>query len=340
MNNQTESDDILTKNSPNTGTCYGKNINNFIPGFAKQFQDSFFYANIIQFLLVVLMYYKAGHGRYWKILFYAAIAGCIGSVLENATVAFICLPRQIDNNSIVVPFLIDELFWTSQQYSVPLLNLIKMKTLVTKRVAKIMKVVIFIFFLIFFMLRLAIGVERMLKGYLVDHLINVLHGFAFGTIAMADLICTVSILYFIRNQNNQNNRTSYTLTQQVKSSSYTILICVDVVEFFLSIFDIFANIGIAEDYIPAAVATPFQCLMSNFILILAVDALLLKYKTFTDSGSYYANKEGSSEMTSVSIEKSYPVVPKVVTENSKNSNYRFYFEQSNLNNSLTMNDQI
>eukprot|EP00833_Pecoramyces_ruminatium_P012843 jgi/Orpsp1_1/1186875/evm.model.d7180000053819.1 len=120
---------ILTKYSPSTGTCFNKNIKSFIPGFASQFQDSFFYANVIQFLLVALMYYKSGKGKYWIILFYASAAGFIAGVLENTTVAYICLPSKKDNNGIVVPFLIAEIFWTSQQYSVPFLNLIKMKTL-------------------------------------------------------------------------------------------------------------------------------------------------------------------------------------------------------------------
>ncbi|ORY58305.1 hypothetical protein LY90DRAFT_250395 [Neocallimastix californiae] len=283
----------LTKNSPNTGTCYNKNIKNFIPGFASQFQDSFFYANVIQFLLVSIMYYKTGSGRYWRILFYASVAGFIASVLENATVTFICLPSKKDNNGIVVPFLVDEIFWTTQQYSVPILNLIKLKTLANPKAGKIIKYVIFILFLPFIFFRFWIGYERMMKGYLVDKTISAIHGFAFGTIAIADLICTLSILYYVNKNTDRTSYNSYTISKQVKKSSYTILICVDVVEFFLSVFDIFANIGIAEDTIPAAVATPFQCLMSNFILILTTDALLFRY-CIREPNEFDPNKETQS----------------------------------------------
>jgi len=293
-------ENLLTKYSPNTGTCFNKNIKNFIPGFASQFQDSFFYANVIQFLLVAIMYFKSGNGKYWSILFFAAVAGFLAGILENATIAFICLPSKKENNGIVVTFLINEIFWTTQQYSVPLLNMTKMKTLANTKTGDILKYVILFLLLPFIFFRFWIGYERMMKGYLVDDKISSLHGFAFGTIAISDLICTLSILYYI-NKIADTSFNSYTISQQVKKSSYTILICVDVVEFFLSIFDIFANIGIAEDVIPAAVATPFQCLMSNFILILAIDALLFKYSitesTYdetTDNESFSVDQKNSA----------------------------------------------
>ncbi|OUM67989.1 hypothetical protein PIROE2DRAFT_4406 [Piromyces sp. E2] len=288
----------LTKFSPETGTCFNKNIKGVISGFSKQFQDSFFYANVIQFLLVALMYYKAGNGRYWKILLYASIAGCVAGILENFTVAVICREGQEGKNGIVVPFLIDELFWTTQQYSVPLLNLTKMETIAWGPLAKYIKYFIVALLFPFIFFKFYIGYERMMSGYLVDEKISSLHGFAFGTIAIADLVCSVSIIYFINKHKNSITQSKTSLSNQVKQSSYTILLAVDMVEFFLSIFDIIANTGIAEDVVPAAVATPFQCLMSNFILILSTDALLLKYNV---------NSRRTSVFQSSGIQNSAPI---------------------------------
>ncbi|OUM66822.1 hypothetical protein PIROE2DRAFT_5927 [Piromyces sp. E2] len=343
LNNfDTRRDNELNKYSPNTGTCYNKNIKNFIPGFAKQFQDTFFYANVIQFIIVTLMYYKVGNGKYWRILFLASTSGFIASVLENATVAFICLPSQKDNNSIVIPFLIDEIFWTIQQYSVPILNLIKIKALITKKREKIMKFVILFFFLIFIFFRFYIGYERMMRGYLVDDKINTLHGFAFGVIAFSDMICTISIIYFIGKQNDQNSISSYCITRQVKRSSYTILICVDIVEFFLSIFDIFANIGLADDVIPVDVATPFQCLMSNFILILATDVLLMKYESNNLSqmscrDSNDSNNNNNNNNNAYITEKSYQISNVNQINIDKDPKHikaqRYFFDPSSYNSS-------
>jgi len=319
----------LTKYSPNTGTCFNKNIKHFIPGFAKQFQDSFCYANIIQFLIVGLMYYKVGYGTYWKILIIAAFSGCIASLLENGTVAFICLPSQKDNNSIVVPFLIDEIFWTTQQFSVPILNLIKMQVLVKKRTAEMMKHIIFFFLIVFIFFRGFIGYERMMRGYLVDDKINILHGFAFGTIAMVDMFCTISILYLIRKQGN-NESSASVVTQQVKYSSYTILICVDVVETLLSIFDIFANVGIPEEVLDASIVIPFQCLMSNFILILATDILLMRYESHRNSQMILDNNNQTS-LSGLPTIKSNNTNSKDLVKKIKKSQY-YYNESINIRN--------
>eukprot|EP00833_Pecoramyces_ruminatium_P015051 jgi/Orpsp1_1/1189083/evm.model.d7180000069385.1 len=298
MNQTTHSlfsrEEKLNKFSPNTGTCYGKNIKSLIPGFASQFQDSYFYANFIQFLLVALMYYKAGKGNYWKILFYASIAGCCGGLLENITVAYICRLNQKNNNGIVIPFFIDEFFWASEQYAVPLLNVTKMITYSKNKEGKFIKYLILFFSFPFLIIRFCIGYERMMRGYLFDEKINTLHGFAFGIIAITDFICSVSIIYYVNKNKKENFMNSNTI-HHIKSSSYTIILCIDIVEFFLSIFDIFANTGIIEDVIPASVVTPLQCLMSNFILILAVDILLFQYNTISDSSNIINSKNSSTK---------------------------------------------
>jgi len=271
----------LDKYSPETGTCYNKNIKSTISGFSKQFQDSFFYSNVIQFLLVALMYFKVGSGKYWKILFYASIAGCIAGILENFTVAFICRDvEEFTEDVIVVPFLIDEIFWIAQQYSVPLLNLLKLKYIAKEIYARFIHFVILGLLGPFIVFRLLIGYERMMKGYLVDEKINALHGFAFGTIAIADLICSVSIIYYLKKNSKTTTNTEF--KHYIKLSSYNVLLMVDTVEIFLSLINIFANTGL--NLISTDLTTPFQCLMSNFILILAVDAIILKYNANIGDG--------------------------------------------------------
>ncbi|KAG4101650.1 hypothetical protein H8356DRAFT_1305662 [Neocallimastix lanati (nom. inval.)] len=267
----------LNKLSENTGTCYGKNFKNVFHGFFSQFQDSFFYANVIQFIIVALMYFKIGRGRYWNVLFYASLSGVLGALLENLTVAYICSDGEKTNNSRVYSFIISEIFWTSCQYSVPLLNLIKMKAFSNGTLASIVKYTILGLCLPFVYFRFTIGFKRMSRGYLVDEEINSYHGYAFGILAIADFICTLSILYFVRMHNKQLTHNVSNFSGYIKNSSYTILVAVDIVGFSLSILDIITTNEFMEDYIPSTITIPFQCVMSNFILILASDALLFKF---------------------------------------------------------------
>ncbi|OUM63947.1 hypothetical protein PIROE2DRAFT_60976 [Piromyces sp. E2] len=91
-NNRTESNPFLRFDS-STQTCYGKEFDGFMIGLLHQFRDTFFYALIIQFLLVALMYNSVGKGIYWRVLFYASLAGILGSFFENGTVAYVCQQR-------------------------------------------------------------------------------------------------------------------------------------------------------------------------------------------------------------------------------------------------------
>ncbi|OUM62246.1 hypothetical protein PIROE2DRAFT_11502 [Piromyces sp. E2] len=252
------------------------------------------------------------------------MAGCIAGILENFTVAVICREGQEGNNGIVVPFLIAEIFWTTQQYSVPLINLTKMETFALGVNGKIIKYFIIALLFPFIFFRFYIGYERMMRGYLVDEKISSLHGFAFGTIAIADLVCSLSILYFIRKYNTTLSFSKTSIATFVKHSSYTILLTVDMVEFFLSIFDIIANTGVAEDIIPAAIATPFQCVMSNFILILATDSLLLKYT---------ANSVANSQTTSQSIPTSISIPNIMNNVGDYGNRYSIEPNKSHINNS-------
>jgi len=301
----------LTRYSNETSTCYGLIVNDtFINGFFSKFQDSFCYTFVLQFLVVTLMYMNVGRGKYWEILFYAAIAGLCGCILENATVAYICADgKQNKKYRYVLPFLIDEIFWITCEFSIPYLNLIKMKAFAKGRNGKIVKYLIYLLTIPFVYFRLCIGYYRMIGGYLQDERIHRYHGYAFAVMALADLICTFSILYFVKKINSEVAIKTSNINDYIKHSSYTILLTVDIVSTLLSICNIVANIGPFKDSFPGALVTPFHCLKCSFILILAADALIFKYgasmstqassgtnsKTYgTGSGNYnYSTKSGN-----------------------------------------------
>jgi len=318
---------------PSTGTCYGKQIDSAFTGFFGQFQDSFFYANFLQFIIVTLLYMSVGKGKYWEILFYAGIAGLCGGVIENTTVAFICQESQRKKNYKVFPFLLNEIFWIGCEYAIPFLNLIKMKAFSKERTAKIINYTIGGLFIPFTIFRFAIGLERMNKGYLNSQKIKNLHGYAFGIMAIADIICTVGILYFVHRHNKRSFSTS-NISDYIKHSSYTILVTVDVVGSLLSILDIITNLGMFEKYIPSTITTPFHCLKSSFVMILAVDALLFKYGASQSSINSSSSGGDTSRHNQDYSSKGYKNI------STYGSSYNIDMSMNNINNINNMNNNI
>jgi len=276
----------LTRFDKETGTC--DSINNIMDGFFGKFQDSFCYTFFLQFLVVLLLYLNVGKGKYWKILYYASIAGIGGALLENATVAYICSTK--NNFSRVIPFLIDEIFWISNEYSIPLLNLIKMKAFAKGTIANITKYVILGLSVPFIIFRLGIGYLRMSRGYLRDEDINAFHGYAFAVMALADIICTFAILYFVNLNNSRVAIKTSNINKYIKHSSYTILLIVDIVSALLSITNILANVGPFKNKFSGKLFTPLHCLKCSFILILAIDAFIFKYDANVSSQNESSNR--------------------------------------------------
>jgi len=268
----------LTRFDPEASTCDNDTLyKDVFDGFFGKFQDSFFYTFVIQFIIVTLMHVNVGKGKYWRVLFYAATAGLLGSILENLTVATLCLKsNEIKTFSFVPTFLICEIFWIPSEYAIPYLNLIKMEAFSKGKLAKSIKYTIIGLGIPFVIFRVLIGYERMRVGYLQSSLIHAYHGYAFLFMAIADILCTFCILYFVRKNNSQCALTS-NINNYIKHSSYTILVAVDIVSAFLSTLNIFTNIGPLKDKIPGNVVTPLHCLKCSFILILAADALIFKY---------------------------------------------------------------
>jgi len=274
----------LNRYDPDTSTCAGKNIKHFYEGFFGQFQDSFCYTFVIQFIIVSLMYYNVGKGKYWKVLFYASLAGLCGAVVENMTVAVICTEsRREVQYRFVLPFLINEIFWAPCEYAIPYLNLIKMKAFAKGKLALWMRYIIIGLTVPFVLFRFLIGWYRMTRGYLQDSTIHSLHGYAFAVMALADILCTFCILYFVRKNNSKVAIKTSNINDYIKHSSYTILLCVDIVSTLLSILNIITNTEKTKDLISGQLVTPLHCLKCSFVLILAADALIFKYGVNTSS---------------------------------------------------------
>jgi len=269
---------VLTRFDSETDTCDRDTLyNNFLDGFLSKFQDSFFYTFIIQFIIVTLMHVNVGKGKYWRVLFYAALAGLCGSLIENGTVSEICLrTNETKKYSVIPTFLLCEIFWIPSEYAIPYLNLIKMEAFSKGKLAKSIKYSIIGLGIPFVIFRVLIGYERMKKGYLQDPKIHTYHGGAFFIMALADILCTFCILYFVKKHNNQCALTS-NINNYIKHSSYTILVAVDIVSTILSILNIFCNMERFRGKISDNIVKPLHCLKCSFILILAADALIFKY---------------------------------------------------------------
>ncbi|OUM62637.1 hypothetical protein PIROE2DRAFT_11012 [Piromyces sp. E2] len=283
----------INKNSPEAETCYKKEYNNFFDGLNFQIKDSYFFSYVSQFMLVGLMFCYVGKGKYWKVLFYSSISGLIGAILEHLSIAYICQNSKRDEHFIVVPFLIEEILWIICEYSIPIINLFKMESLSTGKNFKIIKLIIYFLSIPFLLARLFIGYDRMMKGYLNTRFSKYFQSLAYGTISIADLICSISIILLAKSK-NKKGRLDTTFTSIIKNSSYTVLITVDIASLLLSILYII-SIYFPESYLMHNLTTLFYCFKSIFILILSTDALIFKYEfTYYNSGSFIQSDDNFS----------------------------------------------
>jgi len=287
-------DHLKTKNvtsrfQPEAGTCYSTEYDNVFQGISLRTKETFFFTFIIQFLLVSLMYIHVGQGRYWRVLFCASTAGLIGALIEHSTLAVICQKsKKYDGLTQIPPFFIEEFFWIICEYAVPYLNLIKMEAISNEKSVKLIRSIIYVLLVPFSVARLYDGYDRMVEGYLSTEISGICHGIAFGTMAVADIICTIFIIYFIKTRNSNGTLNNTGVTNQIKNSSYTILICVDIVSLILSILYIMSSNIFPGNRNLESSTSLFHCLKSVFILILATDALIFKY------GVNYNSSHGSS----------------------------------------------
>jgi len=268
--------DIINKNSLEAETCL-KYYNSYLEGLNYQTKDTFFFSYILQFILVFIMYSYVGSGKYWKILLYASISGLIGALIEHSTLAYICQKNQRDRHTKVVPFFIEEFFWILCEYSIPVLNLIKIEALANGKLVKIIKGVILTLLIPFSMARLYDGYDRMMKGYLNTDMSRICHGIAFGVMAFSDLICTSSIILYTSYQYRKSMFQHNFIMTSIKNSSYTVLVVIDFVSLLLSILYVLSTF-LPHNTTFRSSATLFHCIKSVFILVLGIDALIFKYE--------------------------------------------------------------
>ncbi|OUM61332.1 hypothetical protein PIROE2DRAFT_12669 [Piromyces sp. E2] len=315
----------LDKFSIETDTCYKHSNDNFIEDFLSKFQDSFCYTFVLQFLMVSLMYATVGKGKYWGILFYASLAGFLGAMVENATVAYIC-STAASKSGYIFTFLIDELFWIPNEYAIPLLNLIKMKAFSYGKTGTITKYIILLLSIPFIFFRLCIGYYRMTYGYLQNQQIRTYHGYAFAVMANADIICSAVLIYLLKSNSQKMAVSGSNINKFIKQSSYVILITVDIVSAILAILNIVSNVESLKDKFPSKLFTPFHCLKCSSILILAVDAFIFKYdvNVSSNNGSMGTRNNGNSD--------SYNTLGNNYNNNS--ANYSYKSKIVNINNEI------
>ncbi|KAG4100561.1 hypothetical protein H8356DRAFT_1659889 [Neocallimastix lanati (nom. inval.)] len=258
---------------------------NVFRNFALEFNQTFFYSYFLQIILVVYMYNSIGNGRYWKVLLYGSIFGFGGALLEHIFIAWQnALPEtDKEKTSLSILLLIAEVGWIATEFAVPILNLIKLNSLSNVTVVKAVNVVTAVLFCGFAFFRFQIGYNRFTEHTVDCQKCTALHSQAFGVMAITDIILSIMIFFRINKSSKEykikkNNENISILTTFKKSSVFSLLI-VDVISVFLSLTYIKTA---TQDY-----AKPFHALKSNFLLILAVDAFIFKFRAHTSGGSTY-----------------------------------------------------
>ncbi|ORX76650.1 hypothetical protein BCR32DRAFT_329262 [Anaeromyces robustus] len=343
VNDNTNNTTVAPNNEIKPDLCNGKQYNYMIEGIFGEFQDSFLYTFVIQFIIVTLMYANVGRGKYWRLLFIASVAGLLGAIIEHGTLAFECYKSEGERSHKLYSLLLNEACWIVSEYSIPYLNLIKMKAFSKGRIATFVRYTIFVLTVPFVVFRLLIGYKRMETSTLNSPEIRSLHGYAFAVMAIADILCTFSILFFVKENNNQTSLKNCNINEYIKHSSYTILIAVDIVSFFLSISYIVINNTIKDEFeneIYNKFITPFHCLKNSFILILAADALIFKYGVNVDSTSNSTmNNNNNSRSLTVNgvIGDDSEIFKSRISNFSSSDNININNSNNNLNLSMSSN---
>lgn len=274
----------------NGGYCPENLYLSFIDGICTRFSNTGFFVNCMQFFLVSFMYFNIGKGRYWDIMFYSALTGCIGSLIENGTVAYTCREndKDVPRKRLIILYL-NEIFWIAREYAIPLLNLIKLKTFsVNKTLIRVISYIIYGFFIPYVGCRMYIGYTRMVTGLIDTPQSKYGHTAAFMVLAVADLICSITILVIVRKSNKKYVFNSCVIDQYIKRSSYMTMLFVDL----MSIVFAFLNFSteVYKGVFRKSFVTPFNCLKSIYVLILACDAIIFKYSiSYSSSNIFNSN---------------------------------------------------
>jgi len=253
--------------------------------------DSLFYAFIIQVILVTYGYFSVGKNMYWRVLCYSSWFGLLGAIIEKLCKIWTEHPDNT-NQYIYILYIINEPFWIISEYTIPYVNMIKLSAIISRKKVIILRIYIGLLFIIFVIFRFRIGIIRYKEQEVFNNKIYHAHGFSFLTLAVAELSCTLLILRRLsidfkiaKRKGHSGNIYNYS-----RQSSFFILLVVDICGFILAILSLISN------YTFKAFLVIFHCLKSNFVLILAFDALIFKIENMEISNNAKQSKNNSSNI--------------------------------------------
>ncbi|OUM68418.1 hypothetical protein PIROE2DRAFT_3863 [Piromyces sp. E2] len=219
--------------------------------------DSLFYAFIIQLILVTYGYFSVGKTTYWRVLYYSSWFGLCGAIIEKLCRAWTEHPDNT-NKYVYILYIINEPFWIISEYTIPF----------------------------------RIGIIRYQEKSVFNNKIYRAHGFSFLILAVAELSCTLLILKRLSTDFKIAKRKGHSggIYQYSRQSSFFILLVIDICGFILAILSLISN------YTFKAFLVIFHCLKSNFVLILAFDALIFKIENMEITNSGKQSQKNSSNI--------------------------------------------
>jgi len=174
------------------------------------------------------------------------------------------------------------------------INMIKLSVLIMKKKKIILNIYICILFILYVVFRIRIGILRYREKEVFNDTIYRAHGYSFMTIAIAEFSCTLLLIksltidYEIAKRKGHNgNIYNYSIR-----SSYFILLAIDICGFILAI------LSMLSDYTIKAFLVVFHCLKSNFVLILSIDALILKIENMDNKSPHFHTASSSNIFSS------------------------------------------
>ncbi|OUM60430.1 hypothetical protein PIROE2DRAFT_13817 [Piromyces sp. E2] len=305
----------------------------YASGVTMLFKDCLFYAAIVQYVMITYMYVRVGKGKMWQIFYYGSLSLFFGQVIEHLLMpltqfkdvykyAFLCY----------IPL---ETFYVIAEYCIPFINYLKLKAVSRNNYTNKIKILLIIVFPLFAACRYLMGIYRYIKKDVNPDVVRNYKGASSSIIAVLDLLISILIIFELR-QNLGMERMQKKYLQKtsvytyIRKSNYAVLILIDFVGFILSFLSYsYVSPNIMD------IVMPFQTLKDNFLLILAIDAVIFKVDCFkmlssgktvnpNGKGSYsnsYTGISTSNVNNSVSnFNGSYGVLSNYSTNNTINYN--------------------
>jgi len=166
------------------------------------------------------------------------------------------------------------------RYSIPYINYLKLKAISRGNYMKMIKILLIAVFPIYCCLRILIGYFRFKDKDINPASSRNIKGASGSVVASLDFLISILMIYELKKnlsmerlQNKYLSRTS--IYSYIRKSNYAVLLLIDLIGFCLSFT---SYTYVAEKYMDLVI--PFQCIQDNFIMILAIDALIFKVDCF------------------------------------------------------------